>query len=93
MRFGECKHFTGLLRDTCNAGVKFDDVHVKDTPLCCCDGNSGGCDRYEEPTQAEIDADKQDDDRMISAMLAQFNKLQPTLEKNQTQVQGQGHAG
>ena len=58
MRFGECKHFTGLLRDTCNAGVKFDDVHVKDTPLCCCDGNSGGCDRYEEPTQAEIDADK-----------------------------------
>ena len=51
---GTCKHFTGIQNKVCKAGVDYETVK----PLPCITTFRKGdctCDKYEEPSQAEID--------------------------------------
>lgn len=51
---GTCRHFTGVQNKTCKAGVDYEAV----SPIPCIDKYRKGdctCDKYEEPSQAEID--------------------------------------
>lgn len=51
---GTCKHFTGIQNKVCKVGVVYETV----SPIPCIDKYRKGdcsCDKYEEPSQAEID--------------------------------------
>lgn len=70
MRKGRCKHFTGTQNDTCEAGVSYESVGpgipclrmtVSGRERPC----QGTCERYQEPTDAEVaEFDKFMDERM-----------------------------
>lgn len=55
-----CKHYHGMQKQTCSAGVAFEDLPGRGTKTffdtCPCFGPSSGCDKAEYPTAEELAA-------------------------------------
>lgn len=56
---GRCCHFTGLQHDTCDAGVKYDDVKQdRRIPCLAWDANGATCEKAKWPTREEAEAEE-----------------------------------
>lgn len=83
-RYASCKHFTGMHKGHCAAGVFYDSVRVEHAPLptlfdgsttgvshpCLMNLNPAGavCDRCVPPTEADLEAEALETERILNAV-------------------------
>ncbi len=90
MKKGECKHYTGLFREECEAGLNKREVTGGDVAgyllrMPCFKRNNSDvvCDSYEEPTDEEIRKDEEaweqlmENMKKISPLSAQLKEQHP----------------
>lgn len=85
---GTCKHFTGVQNKTCKVGVDYESV----SPIPCIDKYRKGdcnCDKYEEPTQREID----EWDAYIEQRMEMHRKVGPVVVEIKRQHKGESWSG
>lgn len=93
MRKGECRYFTGVLHDKCEAGIAYKNVGFVGRKLCCLAGQPSPCGHYSEPTAEEISEYDADEVRFIKESIAQMVILEPTLAKIRKKYKGQNMVG
>lgn len=73
MRQGTCKHFNGIQRKTCKAGISYDSFRVEGKSMLKtmpCMNKCLSCDKREFPTQVEIDAYEVECEKAMQPVLA-----------------------
>ena len=74
MSAGRCVHFNGIGNETCDAGVKYEDVRDTSTKPyslpCLAEYNTAGatCDKCRYPTAEELAAEKEEQRRFMEGM-------------------------
>ena len=80
---GKCRHFNGVSNKTCRSGVDYREITGGTMRLPCFADRPAPrpCDRYEEPTDEEIAADRARIDARMEEMRREGILLKPLLER------------
>lgn len=80
---GKCKHFNGVQNKTCRAGVDYRELTGGTMRLPCL-GNrpdTRPCEKYEEPTDEEIAADRAQIDARMEELRREGELLRPLIAR------------
>lgn len=94
MRKGTCKHFNGLLNDTCRVGIDYEVAKKLTTgKLCCIAGLPCSCEKYIEPTAEEIAEYDRETKAIIAESDRQLRLVLPALRKVKAKYRGKDMRG
>lgn len=92
---GKCRHFNGVQNKVCRAGVDYREITGGTMRLPCFAHRptSRPCDRYEEPTDEEIAADRARIDARMEELRREGELLRPLLDRIRRDHKGRSGSG
>ena len=88
MQKGHCIHFTGIQHDFCKAAIRYSSV-LGNNKIPCFEGVGSTCDKYQDPSDAQIKADE----KAYAAALDRMDKVVPLINRIRKEHRGQSWQG